>query len=118
MRTDVKLYVAKCPDCQKCKSKNYKSEGEMSDIPRGFEPFSAIAIDVVGPLPKSKKQNQYLLTAIDMSTKFLFAKAVRAANAFSFLRFLLFDIFLIFGFPNLIMSDNAKMFTGKLFQEV
>lgn len=49
-----------------------------------------------------------------MSTKFLFAKAVRVANA---LRFLFFDVFLIFGFPNILMSDNAKMFTGKLFQD-
>jgi hypothetical protein len=34
------------------------------------EPFSKIAIDIVGPLSRTKKGNKYILTVIDEGTRY------------------------------------------------
>jgi hypothetical protein len=34
------------------------------------EPFSKIAIDIVGPLSRTKKGNKYILTVIDKGTRY------------------------------------------------
>ena len=39
-------------------------------IPAVEEPFSRVIVDCVGPLPKTKAGNQYLLTVICASTQF------------------------------------------------
>ena len=41
----------------------------LKPIPAFEEPFSGVMIDCVGPLPKTKKGNQYLLTIMCVSTR-------------------------------------------------
>ena len=43
----------------------------LQPIPAFDEPFSRIIIDCVDPLPKSKSGNEYLLTIMCVSTRFL-----------------------------------------------
>ena len=42
----------------------------LQPIPAFEEPFSRVIIDCVGPLPKTKSGNQYLLTVMCASTRF------------------------------------------------
>ena len=42
----------------------------LQPIPAFDEPFSRIIIDCVGPLPKTKSGNEYLLTIMCASTRF------------------------------------------------
>ena len=42
----------------------------LQPIPAVDEPFSRIIIDCVGPLPKTKSGNEYLLTVMCASTRF------------------------------------------------
>ena len=42
----------------------------LHPIPTFDEPFSHIIIDCLGPLPKTKSQNEYLLTVMCSSTRF------------------------------------------------
>ena len=34
------------------------------------EPFEQIAVDIVGPLPRSKEGNQYILVVCDYATRY------------------------------------------------
>ena len=42
----------------------------LQPIPAFEEPFSRVIIDCIGPLPKTKSGNQYLLTVRCASTRF------------------------------------------------
>ena len=45
-------------------------KANLKPIPAFEEPFSRIIVDCVGPLPKTKSGNQYLLTIMCASTRF------------------------------------------------
>ena len=55
-------YVAKCVDCQTRNMQKIKSLLKEFDTPFSF---AKMAIDIVGPLPKTLSGNQYILTAVD-----------------------------------------------------
>ena len=42
----------------------------LQPIPAFEEPFSRVIVDCVGPLPKTKSGNQYMLTIMCASTRF------------------------------------------------
>ena len=46
------------------------SKAGLQPIPAFDEPFSRFIIDCVGPLPKTKSGNEYLLTIMCASTRF------------------------------------------------
>ena len=69
----LKRDIAKCcKECHTCqlggKPNQSIPQAPLHHIPAFDEPFSHIIIDCVGPLPKSKSQNEYLLTIMCSST--------------------------------------------------
>ena len=46
------------------------SKAGLQPIPAFDEPFSGIIIDCVGPFPKTKSGNEYLMTIMCASTRF------------------------------------------------
>ena len=68
---DVKKFCKSCHTCQVVGKANQKPKvAPLKPIPVAKEPFSHVIIDCVGPLPKTKKGNQYLLTIMCGSTRF------------------------------------------------
>ena len=60
-----------CHTCQVVgKSNQIIPKAGLQPIPAIDEPFSRIIIDCVGPLPKTKSGNEYLLTIMCASTRF------------------------------------------------
>ena len=55
-------YIAKCVDCQTRNMQKVKSPLKEVDTPPF--PFAKMAVDMVGPLPKTLSGNQYILKAI------------------------------------------------------
>ena len=59
---DVKKLIRCCHVCQMVGKPNQKPPvAPLKPIPALREPFSHVLIDCVGPLPKSKSGNQYIL---------------------------------------------------------
>ena len=52
----------------------------LQPIPAFEEPYSRVLIDCVGPLPKSKSGNEYLLTIMCTSTRTRFPEAIPLRN--------------------------------------
>ncbi|XP_047476425.1 uncharacterized protein LOC125030432 [Penaeus chinensis] len=71
MKIDVSRY---CQSCHICQVKGKPGAGikpyPLQPIPVLKEPFSKIVIDCVGPLPKTKRGNKFLLTIIDVATRY------------------------------------------------
>ena len=81
------------------------------------EPFSRVLIDCVGPLPKSKRGNQYILTIMCMSTHFPEAIPLRTIKAPNIVKALI-KFFTLVGLPRVVQSDQGSNFMSSLFQEV
>ena len=81
------------------------------------ESFSKIIIDNVGPLPKTKRGNQYLLTILCPTTRYPIAIPLRNISAKNIANALM-KIFTNFGFPKEIQSDRGSNFTSELFTKI
>ena len=71
LKADVSNYCKSCQTCQVVDKPNQViPKAGLQPIPAFDEPFSMITNDCVGPLPKTKSGNEYLLTIICASTRF------------------------------------------------
>jgi hypothetical protein len=59
--------VRLCPDCQKCKITNHHTTAYSTPC----TPFEVWQMNLVGPLPISPQGFSYVLTAVDMFSKYL-----------------------------------------------
>src|SRR6266516_4610119 len=66
MYEDIRAYVQTCDSCQR-RGKSKRSE-PLHPI-SVHDPFFRIGIDIVGPLPRTKQDNRYIVIAMDYLTK-------------------------------------------------
>ena len=77
-----------------------------------------VAIDIMGPLPKSNKGNSYILVIGDYFSKWVDAIPIRNQKANTVAQKLVDQIVSIFGVPMQIHSDQGRMFESDVFQEM
>lgn len=118
MKNDVLKYVRSCKVCGAQKSPNTQRAGLMGRQKRVDFPFQIISLDLIGPLPRSKKGNTNLLVVTDWFSKFVFVEPLRKATATEIVKFLENRVFLMFGVPQIIMADNGTQFTGTQFRNL
>ena len=92
-------------------------KAELQPIPAFDEPFSRIIIGCVGPLPKTKSGNEYLLTIMCASTHFHEAIALRNIKTKTIVRALV-KFFTFVGLPKSVQSDQGSNFMSGVFQQV
>lgn len=118
MISDVKNYVLSCEICCAQKSSQQARPGLMGKPKHVSYPFQLISMDLLGPLPRSKKGNQHLLVITDWFTKYVIVKPLTKATAIQITRFLEQQVFLVYGIPQVILCDNGVQFTSHLFKEL
>lgn len=109
MRQD--RYVRACKTCNSQKSSNVRF-GFMGAEKKARFPFQMILIDLMGPFPRSTNSHLYLLVITDWYTKYTVLHPLRAATSTSIVRFLEDQVFLVYGVPQYIFSDNGSQFTS------
>ena len=87
----------------------------LKPIPAFDEPFSLVIVYYVGPLPKNKSGNQYLLTIMCVSTRFPEAISLRNIKAKTIVKALI-KFFTVVGLPKSIQSDQGSNFMSGIFQ--
>ena len=71
MSEDIKLYVRTCDVCQRLRKGGKRGPAPWHNLPVIAEPFSRIAIDIVGPLPVCRDTgSRFILTVVDHCTHF------------------------------------------------
>ena len=65
MYMDVLRYVTSCNSCQLNKPYHCTPPGQLKPIGIPELPFLEVGLDFVGPLPTTKKGNNFLLTVTD-----------------------------------------------------
>ncbi len=94
---DVAEYCRTCPECQ-CSSGQKYARVPLVPLPIMGEPFQRIAMDVIGPLPKSRRGKRYILVICDYATRFPEAIPIRSVDAEAVAEELV-NLFSKFGIP-------------------
>lgn len=78
------------------------------------EPFQQWGINFIGPInPSSSVRHIYILTTIDYFTKWVEEIPTKKANSQVVCNFLMEHIFVRFGVPQKIVSDNTTYFSSE-----
>lgn len=118
MHASVADYLQSCHVCQLVGKPNQKVPvAPLQPIPVVGIPFHRVIIDMVGPLPRTSSGNQYLLTILDVATRYPEAIPVPSIHSKVISRRLL-DFFTRFGLPKQIQSDRGTNFTSNLFKQL
>ncbi|KAL7726635.1 hypothetical protein ACLKA6_010500 [Drosophila palustris] len=78
-------------------------------------PAQKLYLDFLGKYPRSRHGNAYILIALDHMTKFVWLRAIPKATTLATVKILKEDIFVHFGVPEVIHTDNGKQFTSSEF---
>ncbi|CAC5391249.1 unnamed protein product [Mytilus coruscus] len=110
-------YVASCHDCQSRKVTNLKTKAKIVPYRTPSEPFQVWQVDLFGPLKTSPNGNQYLFTASDMFSKYLFVLPIRNKDMLTVSN-AVFSLVSQFGVCETLISDQGSEFIGSCTQEV
>ncbi|XP_068215111.1 uncharacterized protein [Palaemon carinicauda] len=116
MKMDVKSFVERCHVCQVTGRPNEKiPPAPLVPIVVPSTPFDKIIIDCVGPLPKTSRRNEYILSVLCPTTRFPLAFPLKNISARNIIQQLI-KVFTLFGFPRELQCDRGTNFTSTLFQ--
>ena len=80
------------------------------------KPFEKVAIDIIGPLSETHKNNNYILTLVDFSTRWPEAVPLKMTQTENVAE-ALFDMFSRLGIPKVILSDNGRQLISESMKE-
>ena len=112
MWAQVKQFVRLCAGCQRA-ARNSNSKAPLHPLPCVGEPFSKVAFDIVGPLPKSKSGYRYILTMMCLFSKFPEAIPLKRVDNETVLEGMM-EVFAKHGLPGEMLTDQGSVFTSKL----
>ena len=102
-----------CDSCQRSKYPTTKLQPLMQPILTD-RPGELLSIDFYGPLPTSTAGAKYLLTTVDVFSKFVVIYPIKKANTATVIRKILNDYVPKYGKPTKIICDHGTQFTSKL----
>lgn len=113
MYTDVVNFVTNCDICLAYKLPTHGTLGTMGRPKNCSRPFQTISIDLVGPLPNSRKQNCYIFVITCCFSKYCLLFPLRRATADVISKNLEDGVFLVHGIPQTIILDNGTQFISR-----
>ncbi len=115
----VKEVGEHCKSCEVCQRKNKHTPRRALAVERPLlsEPFEAVAVDLVGPLPKGKGGNRFLLTCVCLATRWPEAVPLRGISAKAVAEGL-WTIFSRTSVPEKMLSDQGGQFCGRVVTEL
>ena len=113
---DVAKFCKGCLVCQKS-SKTRVQRAPLIPLPVVQEPFKRIAMDIVGPLPRSSSGKRYILVVCDYATRYPEAIPLKSIDAPQIAEQLV-TLFSRVGIPDEILTDQGSNFTSQLLTEI
>uniref|UniRef100_K7EX43 Gypsy retrotransposon integrase-like protein 1 n=1 Tax=Pelodiscus sinensis TaxID=13735 RepID=K7EX43_PELSI len=113
---EVRDFCESCPDCQKT-GQGGVPKAPLVPLPVVEVPFDRVALDLVGPLERSRRGHQYIMVIIDYATRYPEAVPLKNTTA-STLAQELVQVFSRVGIPREILTDQGTNVTSKLMAEL
>ena len=116
MSSDVSAYISSCEVCKQSKPANSILRPVMGLAKAAFYPMQYLALDFIQGLPRSLRGNKELLVVTDVFSKFSWLQPMRRVCGEKVVEFLEHSVFRVFGTPQVVHTDNATYFRGRVFQ--
>ena len=117
MRQVIQEMCRKCDRCAVRKPPLKNNRAPLKQYLVG-EPMERIAIDILGPLPRTRQGNRFVLVISDYFTKYAEAVALPDFEAETVAKAVVEQFICRFGTPRQLHSDRATNFESKVFQNV
>ncbi|KAJ8909250.1 hypothetical protein NQ315_012582, partial [Exocentrus adspersus] len=117
MRASVAKYIKECAQCQRYKATNLKPAG-LLQTPAIQQRFEVLAVDLFGSLPPGPQQERWVLIIEDYATRWIELFALESATADQCAWTLVYEVFLRYGFPRRLISDNGSQFISSIMQQI
>ncbi|GFV48800.1 transposon Tf2-6 polyprotein [Trichonephila clavipes] len=117
MRKFIADYVKSCSECIRYKATNQKPAG-LLQTPVPTQRFESIAIDLFGPLPETTEGMKWIFIVEDYTTKWVELFPLKQATAKECAMTLLNEVFLRYGVPRRLLSDNGTQFVSAVMQQL
>ena len=115
-KKDIVRWCHHCKECGACKPKHGKRAPLKQEV--AGMPMERIALDIMGPLPRSNSGNSYILVIGDYFTKWNQAHALPDHTAQTVANVVVEEWICKMGVPRIIHSDQGSDFESNLFQEM
>ncbi|CAK1578608.1 unnamed protein product [Parnassius mnemosyne] len=115
MFKDIANLISTCETCLTYKHPNHSPYGLMGKPKLCSRPFQTISLDLMGPLPMTRRRNQYILVINCNFTKFTMIFPLKRATSANIINVLENSVFLVHGIPQTIIMDNAVQFQSREF---
>ena len=112
----IEQRIKHCDTCQTGKTMRIRPKEEPVMTDTLLEPNEKIAMDILGPLKKTKTGNQYILSIHDELTKYFVLVPLKTQQTESIWNALLDHYIYIFSAPKKILTDRGQSFISELMQ--
>ena len=113
---EVELFCKSCPTCQ-ITSPQPHFRSPLVPLPIIEVPFERIAMDLIGPVPKSARGHQHILVVLDYATRYPEAVPLRHTSAKLIAKELM-EMFSRVGLPKEVLTDQGTPFMSKVMREL
>lgn len=118
LKRDVARYCKSCHTCQVAGKPNRTiPPASLYLIPVVCEPFECVLVDCVGPLPRTKAGNTFLVTVMCASTRFPEVFPVCKITTSVVVK-VLTKFLSLFGMPSVVQTDQGSNFMSRVFAQV
>jgi transposase InsO family protein len=113
MENDVRDWIRTCPRCnQRGRPLDHKRAPLQ---PLNVQtPLNYWEVDIAGPYPRTDRGHKYVLTCLDVFTKYVVYILLKDVTAADVARALLEDIICVYGVPMGLQSDQGSVFTSAI----
>ncbi|KAI3374420.1 hypothetical protein L3Q82_006249 [Scortum barcoo] len=117
LRRDVQDFCRRCDLCTAHKGPPDQSRAQLPSSAAAAvgAPMERVAVDIMGPFPRTDKGNRYVLAAMDYFTKWPEAYAIPDQEAETVANALVEGMFTRFGTAEVIHSDQGRNFESGVF---
>ena len=117
MSSDIENWIRACPICQARQGPNPKQAARLRSQQSSF-PLQRVAMDIMGPLPTTARQNKYILVIGDYFTKWVEAFAMPDMLASTVARYFVDGFVCRYGVPLSLHTDQGPQFESRLMKSV
>ncbi|XP_036001790.1 uncharacterized protein LOC118565513 [Fundulus heteroclitus] len=117
MREDVAVWCGTCTSCAS-KARPLKTPQAPMGTVRVGAPMERVALDIMGPLNKTERNNRYVLVIQDYFTKWVDAFPLPNDKAVTVAEVLASEWVCRYGAPQTLHSDQGRNFESEVFQKM
>ena len=117
MSVDIHNVVEDCDTCARNRSKDQRNVYPMKLFPAS-KPLEYVAMDILGPLPKTKHGRRFILVVTDRFTKLAKTVSLRTITSLSVAKAFCDCWIFNYGIPKVVLTDNGSQFTSGFFRRV